>query len=184
MKENIKNNISKATNRTTTKFEKVSVEQFTKDWIKFFPEDEDNNEYINNIYNDIKLPARGTRKAAGYDFFIPMEAIFSSGGEMVIPTGIKCINMPDDKMLNIYPRSSLGTKYRFILTNLTGIIDADYCESDNEGHILIKMSNDGEYEVNLEKGKAFCQGILENYYITENDSCFQPRNGGFGSTDS
>ena len=45
------------------------------------------------------------------------------------------------------------------------------------------MSNDGEYEVNLEKGKAFCQGILENYYITENDSCFQTRNGGFGSTD-
>lgn len=171
-------------NRTTARFEKVSFKQFAKDWIKFFPEDEDNNEYIKNIYNNIKLPARSTRKSAGYDFFIPMEAIFSAGGELVIPTGIKCVNMPNDKMLNIYPRSGLGTKYRFVLTNLTGIIDADYSESDNEGHIIIKMSNDGEYEVNLENGKAFCQGILENYYITENDYCFQTRNGGFGSTDS
>ena len=31
-------------NRTTARFEKVSFKQFAKDWIKFFPEDEDNNE--------------------------------------------------------------------------------------------------------------------------------------------
>lgn len=48
---------------------------------------------------------------------------------MIIPTGIKCIHMPDDKMLTIHPRSGLGTKYRFDLTNLTGIIDADYSDS-------------------------------------------------------
>ena len=112
-----------------------------------------------------------------------MEAIFSVGGEMIIPTGIRCINMPDDKMLNIFPRSGLGTKYRFVLTNLTGIIDADYYESENEGHILIKMINDGEYELHLDQGKAFCQGIIQDFYITEDDNCTMIRSGGFGSTD-
>lgn len=170
-------------NRTTAKFEKVSLKQFTKDWIEFFPEDKENNEYIQNIYNNIKLPTRGTAKSAGYDFFIPMEAVFLPGGEMVIPTGIKCVNIPDDKWLAIYPRSGIGSKYRFIITNLTGIIDADYPDSEEkEGHILVKMANDGEYELYLDQGKAFCQGIIQDYYITENDSCTAKRTGGFGST--
>ncbi len=58
----------KPENITTTRFEKVSIEIFTRDWIKFFPEDEDNPEYIQAIYNNIKLPTRKTNKSAGYDF--------------------------------------------------------------------------------------------------------------------
>lgn len=176
-------NTSKTTNKTTAKFEKVSTKQFIKDWIEFFPEDVDNYEYIQNIYNNIKLPVRGTSKSAGYDFFMPMDVIFYTGGEMVIPTGIKCINLPYDKYLAIHPRSKLGTEYRFIITNLTGIIDADYSESKKEGHILIKMVNEGIHDLNIEQGKAFCQGIIQNYYITENDDCTKIRTGGFGSTD-
>ena len=176
--------VNKTSNRTTARFEKVSYEQFYKDWIESFPEDEYNEEYIKSIYNEIKLPVRSKYGSAGYDFFMPMDAIFSIKGEMIIPTGIKCINMPDDKFLGIYPRSSLGTKYRFIITNLTGVIDADYPDSPKkEGHILIKMANDGEYELNLEQGKAFCQGIIQDYYITVDDNCTTIRTGGFGSTD-
>lgn len=183
MEKNLDINIINQSNRTSAKFEKVSFDQFKKDWINFFPEDEKNIEYIENIYKKIKLPQRSTKKSAGYDFFIPMDVIFCVDSEMVIPTGIKCINMPADKMLKLYPRSGLGTKYRFVIANSTGIIDADYSTSEKEGHILVKMVNDGYYELTLDQGKAFCQGIIQNYYITADDNCTTKRTGGFGSTD-
>lgn len=176
-------NANTTNNRTTARFTKVSFDQFKKDWIKTFPEDENNNKYIRDIYNNIKLPKRSTSKSAGYDFFIPMDVIFSIGGAMMIPTGIRCANMPDDIVLMIYPRSGLGTKYRLVPANLTAVIDADYADSDNEGHIFIKIVNDGDNEVELESGKAFCQGILFKYDTTEDDNCNNIRNGGFGSTD-
>jgi len=87
-------------------------------------------------------------------------------------------------VLMMYPRSGLGTKYRFCPSNLTGIIDADYAESDNEGHIFMKMVNDGLKVVDLNKGKAFCQGILLRYGVTKDDDTNTQRNGGFGSTNN
>lgn len=167
---------------TTAIFEKVSFEQFMKDWVKAFPEDEDNEEFITEIYEGIKLPERSTSKSAGYDFFLPMDVNFSADGEMLIPTGIRCVNMADDDVLKIYPRSGLGTKYGFVPMNLTGIIDADYADSENEGHIHMKMKN-GDEELELDAGKAFCQGIFSKYGTTADDKATEEvRNGGFGST--
>ena len=66
-----------------------------------------------------------------------------------------------------------------------GIIDADYYFSDNEGHILVKVtncSNNGK-SLTVEKGKAFCQGIFTQFFITYDDVATEKRNGGFGSTE-
>lgn len=49
-------------------------------------------------------------------------------------------------MLQLFPRSSLGFTYRLQFNNTVGIIDSDYFESDNEGHIFIKMMNDSTEE--------------------------------------
>ena len=51
------------------RFEKVSYEQFREDWLKTFPYD--NEEHVEEIYNNIKLPKRSTTGSAGYDFYIP-----------------------------------------------------------------------------------------------------------------
>lgn len=166
--------------QTQARFEKVSFGQFMKDWVKVFPEDEDNEEFIVEIYEGIKLPERSTSKSAGYDFFIPMDINFAENTEIIIPTGIRCVNMADDDVLKMYPRSGLGTKYGFVPVNLTGIIDADYADSENEGHILMKMRNDDELE--LDAGKAFCQEIFSKYATTADDNVTEIRNGGFGST--
>lgn len=48
------------------KFEKVSFEQFKKDFQKNFNV---NDEEVKEIYNKIKLPVRATKASAGYDFF-------------------------------------------------------------------------------------------------------------------
>jgi dUTP pyrophosphatase len=87
-------------------------------------------------------------------------------------------------VLQCYPRSGLGFKYRLQLDNSVGIIDADYSDSDNEGHIFFKITNDSRNDktVTINRGDAFAQGIIMQYFITEDDNVTTVRNGGMGST--
>ena len=122
-------------------FSKVSYMQFKSDFRKTFNvrirEDE-----LKKIYNEIKIPERGTNLSAGYDFFIPFGINLAEGESIVIPTGIRCKCQPDF-FLGIFPRSGLGFKHRTMLANTVGIIDADYYTADNEGHIMIKLVHQG-----------------------------------------
>ena len=105
------------------------------------------------------------------------------GDTIKIPTGVK-VFLDDDKFLAIYPRSGLGFKYRIQLDNTVGIIDSDYSQSDNEGHIFIKLTNDGKTNksIHINSGDAIAQGIIQQYFVTEDDDTTGRRNGGFGST--
>ena len=107
------------------------------------------------------------------------------GETIKIPTGIRC-KMEDGWVLKIYPRSGLGFKYRLQLNNTVGIIDSDYYYSDNEGHIMIKVTNDSNENktVEVQKGQGFAQGIFVEFGITYDDDTTDERNGGFGSTTS
>ena len=42
-------------------------------------------------------------------------------------------------VLLLFPRSSLGFRYRLQLNNTVGVIDSDYFGADNEGHIAVKF---------------------------------------------
>lgn len=92
--------------------------------------------------------------------------------------------LDEDKFLAIYPRSGLGFKYRMQLDNTVGIADSDYSGSDNEGHIFVKITNDGREDktIHINKGEAFAQGIITQYFVTIDDETNGIRNGGFGST--
>lgn len=162
------------------KFEKVSYEQFNKDMKNLYNY---SDEFISEIYDEINAPKRGTHKSAGYDFFSPIGFDLEPNETIMIPTGIRCI-MPDDMVLMIFPRSGLGSKFRFTPCNLTGVIDADYADADNEGHIFMKMVNEGDKTVSISEGQAFCQGILLNYFTTIDDETTKTRTGGMGSTDN
>ncbi len=163
------------------KFHKVSPEQFTEDWKDTFGETDD--EKINRIYEDIKLPKRATSGSAGYDFFAPIEILLAPGETIKVPTGIR-VEMEENWVLKCYPRSGLGFKYRLQLNNTVGIIDSDYFYSDNEGHIFSKITNDTNEGKTIEipVGTGFMQGIFVEYGITVDDDADAVRNGGFGST--
>ena len=133
-----------------------------------------------DCYDQIILPKRATLGSAGYDFFAPEEFTLFPNQTIKIATGIK---IDEGWVLKLYPRSSLGFKYRLTLNNTVGIIDSDYFFADNEGHIFIKMTNLGDKPLTVEKGKAFAQGIFVEYGITVDDECSAERTGGFGSTD-
>ena len=161
------------------KFEKVSFEQFKKDWSDTFYV----TDGIEKIYEDIKLPKRATAGSAGYDFYAPMAFELKPGETIKIPTGIRAV-IDENWVLKIYSRSSLGFKYRLWLDNLTGIIDSDYSNSDNEGHIFIKVTNNSLEDkiVRINRGDKFAQGIFVQYGTVIDDDVVEERIGGFGST--
>ncbi|MBQ7349099.1 MAG: deoxyuridine 5'-triphosphate nucleotidohydrolase [Clostridia bacterium] len=134
-------------------------------------------------YHSVILPKRATTGSAGYDFFTPKTFSLAPGEEIKIATGIR-VKIDEGWVLKIYPRSSLGFKYRLTLNNTVGIIDSDYYNADNEGHIFIKLTNCGNSSVSVEKGKAFAQGVFVEYGITVDDECEKARTGGIGSTDT
>lgn len=170
------------------KFEKVSYEQFKKDWLntfsyKYFDMDEEEIDVaIHKIYDSIKLPKRATSGSAGYDFFCPCNLVLAENGSLLIPTGIKCY-IEKGWVLKAYPRSSYGFKYYARLANTVGIIDEDYYNNTkNEGHIFIKLV--GSTSINIKKDDAFCQGLFMLYGITYDDDVSEVRTGGIGSTGS
>jgi len=166
-------------------FEKVSFERFMIDWLDTFPNTDYsyNDNEIEEIYNNIKLPKRATKGSAGYDFYSPIEFTLRPNETIKIPTGIR-VKMEDGWVLKCYPRSGLGFKYRLQLNNTVGIIDADYYYSDNEGHIFAKLTNctNERKTLKINKCEAFMQGIFVEFGITYDDNVNEIRNGGFGST--
>ena len=133
-------------------------------------------------YQKVTLPRRATTGSAGYDFFSPISFTLEPKDTIKVATGIR-VKIDEGWVLSIYPRSSLGFKYRLRLDNTVGIIDSDYFNADNEGHIFIKMTNLGDKPLTVECKKAFAQGIFVEYGITVDDECDCRRTGGFGSTD-
>ncbi len=161
------------------KFHKVSFEQFVKDWTDTFGESAN----IREIYDSIKLPKRATTGSAGYDFFAPEQIVVEPGKTIKIPTGIR-VEILENWVLKCYPRSGLGFKFRLQLNNTVGIIDSDYFNSSNEGHIFCKLTNDTNENktVIVNKGDGFIQGVFVEYGITFDDEVTSVRDGGFGST--
>lgn len=145
------------------KFYKVSKAQFSREG-----------------YEDIKLPRRATAGSAGYDFYAPYDFTLESGEEIIIDTGIRA-RIDDGWVLVILPRSGSGFQYGVRLANTAGVIDSDYFNADNEGHIKIKLVG-GSKTYEVKKGDAFAQGIFLPYGITEDDEATEERHGGFGST--
>lgn len=162
-------------------FFKVSPENFMQAMKDDFPQYTEAD--IKDIYESLELPKRATKGSAGYDFYAPFAFSLPPGTTIKIPTGIR-VKMEEDWVLQLFPRSGLGFKFRLQLNNTVGIIDSDYFYSDNEGHIFAKITNDSNEGKVLEvsAGSGFMQGIFLQYGITVDDAADGIRNGGFGST--
>lgn len=163
-------------------FEKVSFAEYRRAMLEY--DDALNEDAVRKIYKGIKIPHRATGGSAGYDFFAPFDFEVSPGKEIRIPSGIR-VKIDNGYVLMLFPRSSLGFRYRFQLDNTVGIIDSDYYHADNEGHIFCKMINDSREEktVRIRAGAGFAQGIFVPFGITADDDASEIRTGGIGSTD-
>ncbi len=165
--------------KKVARFEKVSFRQFEKDWKETFGDNSD----IQSIYDAIELPKRATVGSAGYDFFLPCPIQINPQETIKIPTGIR-VWIEHGWVLQVFPRSGLGFKYTLRLNNTVGIIDSDYYDSDNEGHMFVKVTNENHEgkKLQLEAAEGFAQGIFLPFGICEDDDVSEVRNGGLGST--
>ena len=155
------------------KLEKISFEQFKKD--------------IKNdkkLYEEYNIPKRATKTSAGYDFEVLEDYIIKPGEMIKIPTGIKVCMEPTDAFF-LFVRSSMGFKYNIRLCNQVGIVDSDYYNnSNNEGHMWIKIQNEGTEVVTLTKGQRFAQGVFIEYKtVDDEEEIKRKRTGATGSTD-
>ena len=131
----------------------------------------------------LKKPERGSKHSAGYDFFAPFGFTLKPGDSLKMPTAIKA-EMPNSNFLAILPRSSKGFKYFVRLANTQAVVDADYYNNEkNEGHIWIKIRNEGNKEMHIKAGESFAQGVFQQYFTTSDDNADATREGGIGSTD-
>lgn len=185
------------------KFELVKKEQFENDFaVAFTSGNLDkvinatfSNQNLNTrlktmaniVYESLTLPKRATIGSAGYDFFYPLELKIPEGLTVKIPTGIAWNAKGEGNyVLCIYPRSSLGIKYSLREPNIISVIDSDYygCRQ-NGGHIHVFLRNEGNNGICIIKPySAYCQGIIHNFFITEDDNTTNVRTGGIGSTSS
>lgn len=141
------------------RFEKISYKQFKKD----VGDDK-------KLYDEYQLPKRETEKAAAYDFSALSDYVIKPGEIKKIPTGIK-VQMEDDDVLLLIVRSGMGFKWNVRMCNQVGVIDADYYDnSDNEGHIWIKLENEGNEEYIVKKGEGIIQGMFIKYLKVDNES--------------
>ena len=140
------------------KFEKISFDQFKKDVCD-----------DKALYDSYSLPKRDTKCAAGYDFYALFDYTLKPGDIMKVPTAIK-VCMEEDDVLFLIDRSSMGFKYNVRMCNQVGVIDADYYNnSNNEGHMWIRIQNEGDKDYVVKKGDAMIQGIFMKYLKTDDD---------------
>lgn len=129
-----------------------------------------------------KIPVRGTKSAAGYDFYAPYDIVVPPHGlSKLVHFNIKAI-MPQDMFLFLRIRSGLAVKHG-LMVHCSGVIDADYANNpDNDGNIGAMFINSSDEEYIIKKGERCMQGIFLHYGITDGDNASGNRGGGYGSS--
>lgn len=169
--------------RRVAKFEKVSWAQFQKDYVDTFGEGKTlNMDDVKDIYDNIKVPCRKTKFSAGHDISIPFDITLPPKERLMIPTGIRC-QIETDYVMLIMPRSSLGIKKGLRISNTVPVIDSDYYNANNEGHIFISVINDGKDVIKFKTGDNIVQAMFVPYGVADDDIVTEERTGGIGSTD-
>ena len=159
------------------KFEKVRYECFVKD------SEANGFKPSEAVYEAIKLPERKTEYSCGYDFCTPYDVVLFPDDRVIIPTGIKAVDMPSDVGLMLYIRSSIGIKHGVVFSNGTGVIDADYANNEsNDGDIHLALYNESLVPIGFNAGDRIAQGVFMRYLTVDDDTASGKRKGGIGST--
>jgi len=163
------------------------------------------NLYYYRMFPDVHVPLVATQGSACFDLYayLPTDRVISSktpnhamyreyptqqGIEihpkqiMMIPTGIK-FDIPYDRVLQIYARSSLCWGFGLSLANHVGLVDSDYVEE-----VFLPVRNVIDQVVVIPNGTRLAQARLlkkHTYNIIEMNNKPEyktERVGGFGST--
>ncbi|CAG8544047.1 17027_t:CDS:2 [Acaulospora colombiana] len=132
---------------------------------------------VKRLSDRARIPVRGSKLAAGYDFAANM--IVPARGKVVVPTDLS-IAVPLGTYGRVAPRSGLALKH-FIDCG-AGVVDADY-----RGPLGVLLFNFSDVDYQVNEGDRIAQLVLERIYtphVIEVESLDETDrgNGGFGST--
>lgn len=133
---------------------------------------------------ETEVPRRATKYSAGYDIHSAVSAEIKPGEKAEIKPGEKyviptntAVEMGEDDVLLIFPRSSYSIKFGLELVNSVGVIDADY-----KDQIFICYRNTGDEPFFIKRGDRIAQGVFVKFFKTDDDSASGERRGGVEST--
>lgn len=130
----------------------------------------------------VKLPERGSKSAAGYDFVTPVGLRIAPGAKVFFWTDV-CAYMQEGEVLLLDVRSSAGTKKDVMLSNTIGVVDVDYYHNPkNGGNIGISLRNNSTEVVTFEVNERVVQGIFVPFLPADDGNTDEERKGGFGSS--
>ena len=98
--------------------------------------------------------------AAGFDIYTRQGATFLPGEIKALPSNL-AIQLPDEYVLMIFPRSSTPNRLGLVMPHSVGIIDPFYKGDDNE--IMLVFQNITNHKVKVKKGDKLAQGIILKY---------------------
>lgn len=128
------------------------------------------------------LPRYETDGSVGFDILAREETIVMPGKIALIPGNI-IVEVPQGYMLTIASRSSTPKKKGLLTPHGIGVIDHDYCGSEDE--VKIQVYNFTESPVTVSRGDKVAQGIfvrVDKCEWEEVSEITRNSRGGFGST--
>ena len=132
---------------------------------------------------EIKLPTRSDKGSAGYDIYTPYAFEIKPKETVFITTDVK-IAMEEDEVMFLFVRSSTGIKRRLMLATSVSVIDSTYYSNpENDGNLIVVLTNMGEETQTFEQHERFVQGVFCKYLTVDNDAPLNAkRTGGIGSS--
>ncbi len=129
------------------------------------------------------LPTYGSKEAAGADLYACLEEAIEiePGQTAFVPTGLS-LEIPTGCAGLVYARSGLACKRGLAPANKVGVIDSDY-----RGEIMVVLHNHGEKSQRITHGERVAQLVITPvftpvYELSEDLTCTERSDGGFGST--
>lgn len=143
---------------------------------------------IKKLYNNSKLPTRGSEEAAGWDLYAYAPEEYEDYQFTIYPnevikvrTGV-AIELDKGTAALVLPRSGLATKQGLRPANTPGLIDSDY-----RGEVIVALTNDSDQPQRFWAGERIGQLVVipyitDTFAIVEELSDTNRNTGGFGST--
>lgn len=134
------------------------------------------------LHPEAIIPTRGTPSSAGFDLRTLGALFMSSGGRVLVCTGLQVI-IPPGYEGQIRPRSGLALRTGVTVLNAPGTIDADF-----RGEVQVLLVNLGPANVELDPGERIAQlviapvAMLEPLEVDPQPIDTERGAGGFGST--
>ena len=137
---------------------------------------------IKRVDQTLPLPRYETSGAVAFDFVARVPMLVAPRTIALIPSNI-IVSTPPGFMLMIAPRSSFALKKGLMFPHGVGIIDQDYCGTEDE--IKIQVYNMGDSPIQVDRGERIAQGVfvkMERADWQEVAEVQSKSRGGFGST--